>query len=120
MPSATAGKPEIGKPLAVHGQQWAVSEAGESGTPVSMQGVEDGRYGETLEVIWDITLAPEVFSSATLSKATPVEPATVFASVSEVERWHWTVGRGRRCMPSWSSPTGGCCWCPAPTSPSPG
>ena len=40
----------------VRGQRWVVGEAvtGRHSTLVTLQSVEDGRYGETLAVIWEV------------------------------------------------------------------
>lgn len=53
---ATTDPPAAGALVEVRGQRWVVSdaEAGEHSTLVALQSVEDGRYGETLEVIWEI------------------------------------------------------------------
>ena len=52
----TSQEPAIGDLVAVRGQRWVVSDVDASGssTLVTLQSVEDGRYNETLDVIWEI------------------------------------------------------------------
>src|SRR5438128_974589 len=50
--------PEVNALVEVRGRRWVVSELdpgpADSSTVVTLQSVEDGRYGETLDVVWDI------------------------------------------------------------------
>lgn len=52
----TSERPGDGSLVAVRGQKWVVSnvDAEGTGTLVTLQSVEDGRYGETLSVIWEV------------------------------------------------------------------
>ena len=54
MPSTTMNELQPGALVAVRGQKWVISEIdpAEGSTLVALQSVEDGRYGDTLEVIW--------------------------------------------------------------------
>ncbi|MFI7080625.1 DISARM system SNF2-like helicase DrmD [Micromonospora sp. NPDC049903] len=70
MPSMTGkvDEPAISKLVAVRGQRWVVSNierAGQS-TLVTLQSVEDGRYGHTLEVIWEVEPGRQVLPSGSL------------------------------------------------------
>lgn len=69
MPSVTtAKKPTIGDLVAVRGQRWVVSDVqgGEHSSLVSLQSVEDGRYGHTLDVIWEVEPGRQVLPSGSL------------------------------------------------------
>src|SRR4051794_34129540 len=50
--------PEVNALVEVRGQRWVVSEVepspAQDSTILSLQSVEDGRYGETLDVIWEV------------------------------------------------------------------
>lgn len=50
------GVPGIGALVAIRGQRWVVSEveATAANTLIDLQSVEDGRYGDTLSVIWEV------------------------------------------------------------------
>ncbi|WP_405084891.1 DISARM system SNF2-like helicase DrmD [Microbispora sp. NBC_01389] len=73
MTSATAERPGIGELVAVRGRRWVVGEVepGESSTLVTLQSVEDGRYGDTLEVVWEIEPGRRVLPSGSLPDVTP-------------------------------------------------
>ncbi|MGR6320070.1 DISARM system SNF2-like helicase DrmD [Micromonospora soli] len=64
----TAKKPTIGDLVAVRGQRWVVSDVqdGEHSSLVSLQSVEDGRYGHTLDVIWEVEPGRQVLPSGSL------------------------------------------------------
>lgn len=72
MPSVTTAKPTIGALVAVRGQRWVVSdvEVGEHSSLVSLQSVEDGRYGHTLDVIWEVEPGRQVLPSGSLPGVT--------------------------------------------------
>lgn len=72
MPSVTTAKPEIGNLVAVRGQRWVVSDVqqGEHSSLVSLQSVEDGRYGHTLDVIWEVEPGRQVLPSGSLPDVT--------------------------------------------------
>src|SRR5690606_10930882 len=58
----------IGVLVSVRGQRWVISdvEAGERSHLVSLQSVEDGRYGETLQVIWEVEPGRQILPSGSL------------------------------------------------------
>lgn len=68
----TAQSPAIGALVAVRGQRWVVTdvEPAERSNLVCLQSVEDGRYGETLEVIWEVEPGREVLPSGALPQVT--------------------------------------------------
>ncbi|GGM91970.1 helicase SNF2 family protein [Thermopolyspora flexuosa] len=73
MPSATSDKPDIGNLVVVRGQRWVVGDVdpAEGNTIVTLQSVEDGRYGESLTVVWEIEPGREVLPSGSLPEVTP-------------------------------------------------
>ncbi|MEU7948858.1 DISARM system SNF2-like helicase DrmD [Micromonospora taraxaci] len=68
----TTAKPAIGVLVAVRGQRWVVSDVqeGEHSSLVSLQSVEDGRYGHTLDVIWEVEPGRQVLPSGSLPGVT--------------------------------------------------
>ncbi|MFF5180702.1 DISARM system SNF2-like helicase DrmD [Micromonospora sp. NPDC000316] len=68
----TTAKPEIGNLVAVRGQRWVVSDVqqGEHSSLVSLQSVEDGRYGHTLDVIWEVEPGRQVLPTGSLPDVT--------------------------------------------------
>ncbi|MFG3557104.1 DISARM system SNF2-like helicase DrmD [Micromonospora sp. NPDC047557] len=68
----TTAKPAIGDLVAVRGQRWVVSDVqeGEHSSLVSLQSVEDGRYGHTLDVIWEVEPGRQVLPSGSLPDVT--------------------------------------------------
>ncbi|MBM7489146.1 superfamily II DNA or RNA helicase [Micromonospora luteifusca] len=68
----TTAKPAIGALVAVRGQRWVVSDVqeGEHSSLVSLQSVEDGRYGHTLDVIWEVEPGRQVLPSGSLPDVT--------------------------------------------------
>ncbi|MEV4801410.1 DISARM system SNF2-like helicase DrmD [Nonomuraea sp. NPDC049421] len=73
MTSATSERPAIGELVSVRGQRWVVGEVepGESSTLVTLQSVEDGRYGDTLDVVWEIEPGRRVLPSGSLPDVSP-------------------------------------------------
>ncbi|MFO7252197.1 MAG: DEAD/DEAH box helicase, partial [Actinomycetes bacterium] len=73
MPSATSDKPDIGNLVVVRGQRWVVGDVdpAEGNTIVTLQSVEDGRYGESLTVVWEIEPGRKVLPSGSLPEVTP-------------------------------------------------
>ncbi len=68
MTSDTANVPAPSNLVAVRGQRWVVSNIEPAGqnTLVTLQSVEDGRYGHTLEVIWEVEPGRQVLPSGSL------------------------------------------------------
>jgi len=75
----------------VRGQKWVVSDidAAAAATLVSLQSVEDGRYGETLEVIWEVEPGREVLPSGSLPDviAAGFDPPERLAAFLDAVRW---------------------------------
>ncbi|MGI8333663.1 DISARM system SNF2-like helicase DrmD [Actinomadura scrupuli] len=72
MSTTTAEQPAIGALVQVRGQRWVVSDfdAQAASTLVTLQSVEDGRYGETLSVIWEIEPGRRTLPSGSLPEIT--------------------------------------------------
>ncbi|WP_062428737.1 DISARM system SNF2-like helicase DrmD [Herbidospora daliensis] len=89
MTSATSDKPAIGALVAVRGQRWVVSdvEAGTSSTLVSLQSVEEGRYGHTLDVIWEVEPGSRVLPGGSLPEVTAFDPPARLAAFLDAIRW---------------------------------
>jgi superfamily II DNA or RNA helicase len=66
--SATTDLPNIGDLVAVRGGRWVVSDisASRRSNVVSLQSVEDGRYGHTLDVVWEVEPWRKVLPSGAL------------------------------------------------------
>ncbi|WP_440065575.1 DISARM system SNF2-like helicase DrmD [Streptosporangium sp. OZ121] len=90
-PSATRQRPDIGALVEVRGQRWVVSEvdAGEPSTLVGLQSVEDGRYGDRLDVVWEIEPGRRVLPSGSLPDVTPdgFDPPERLAAFLDAIRW---------------------------------
>ena len=91
MSVAAAGKPTAGVLVAVRGQRWVVSnaEAGVKSTLVSLQSVEDGRYGQTLDVIWEVEPGAQVLPTGALPpvEAGRFDPPQRLAAFLDAVRW---------------------------------
>jgi superfamily II DNA or RNA helicase len=72
MSTTTAEQPTIGALVQVRGQRWVVGDldAQAASTLVTLQSVEDGRYGETLSVIWEIEPGRRTLPSGSLPEIT--------------------------------------------------
>src|SRR5258708_35873532 len=65
--------PEAGSLVEVRGQRWVVSDAsagGDDSTLLVLQSVEDGRYGESLPVIWEGARGRRVLPAGSLADVT--------------------------------------------------
>jgi superfamily II DNA or RNA helicase len=85
-------KPTIGALVAVRGQRWVVSEvepAGDDSTLVSLQSVEDGRYNDTLDVIWEVEPGRRVLPSGALPQVAEggFDPPERLAAFLDAVRW---------------------------------
>lgn len=91
MTSATDNRPAIGALVAVRGQKWVVSDVvpGDRSSVVSLQSVEDGRYGESLDVIWEIEPGRRVLPSGSLPgvEARNFDPPHRLAAFLDAVRW---------------------------------
>lgn len=89
--AATADTPTIGALVAVRGQRWVVADVtpGSSSLLVSLQSVEDGRYGESLEVIWEVEPGRRVLPSGSLPEITAAgfDPPHQLAAFLDAVRW---------------------------------
>ncbi|MER7165303.1 DISARM system SNF2-like helicase DrmD [Micromonospora sp. NPDC000207] len=87
----TTAIPQISSLVSVRGQRWVVSEVqpSEHSTLVSLQSVEDGRYGHTLDVIWEIEPGREVLPSGSLPQVTrdSFDPPQRLAAFLDAVRW---------------------------------
>jgi superfamily II DNA or RNA helicase len=87
------GTPEANTLVEVRGRRWVVSDVdaapGGSSTVLSLQSVEDGRYGETLDVVWEIEPGRRVLPVGSLPELVPGrfdEPQRLAAFLDAV-RW---------------------------------
>ncbi len=91
MPSTTADEFKPGSLVAVRGQRWVVSEVDPAAgsTLVALQSVEDGRYGDTLEVIWEVEPGRQVLPTGSLPDVTGqgFDPPEQLAAFLDAVRW---------------------------------
>ena len=93
MASTTEDTPTPNALVAVRGQKWVVSQvepAGEQATLVALQSVEDGRFGETLEVIWQVEPGRRVLPAGSLpdvSATAGFDPPDQLAAFLDAVRW---------------------------------
>ncbi|GAA2746295.1 DISARM system SNF2-like helicase DrmD [Kitasatospora cinereorecta] len=80
--------------MRVRGQQWVVSavtpgDAGSASTLVELQSVMDGRYGESLSVIWEVEPGREVLPRSSLPDvvAGGFDPPQRLAAFLDAVRW---------------------------------
>jgi len=78
----------------VRGQRWVVSEPPSPGydgetTLLTLQSVEDGRYGESLQVIWEVEPGRRVLPAGSLPEVTPdgFDPPERLAAFLDAVRW---------------------------------
>ena len=82
--------PAIGALVEVRGRRWVVSEVEAAvNTLVELQSVEDGRYGDTLDVIWEVEPGRRVLPSGSLPEVTEREfdPPERLAAFLDAVRW---------------------------------
>ncbi len=97
--------PEVNALVEVRGRRWVVSEvdagsrepsgrsgqrgdAGIANTVVTLQSVEDGRYGETLDVVWEIEPGRQVLPAGSLPElADRFDPPQRLAAFLDAVRW---------------------------------
>ncbi|GLY21622.1 DISARM system SNF2-like helicase DrmD [Micromonospora sp. NBRC 101691] len=91
MTSAKADELAVSKLVAVRGQRWVVSNIEPAGqcTLVTLQSVEDGRYGHTLDVIWEVEPGREVLPSGSLPQvaADTFDSPQRLAAFLDAVRW---------------------------------
>src|SRR5258708_11174369 len=84
--------PEAGSLVEVRGQRWVVSDAspgGDDSTLLVLQSVEDGRYGESLPVIWEVEPGRRVLPAGSLPDVTSggFDPPERLAGFFDALRW---------------------------------
>ncbi len=92
MASTTEAMPTPQALVAVRGQKWVVSQVEPAGqaTLVSLQSVEDGRFGETLEVIWELEPGRRVLPTGSLPEVSATagfDPPERLAAFLDAVRW---------------------------------
>jgi superfamily II DNA or RNA helicase len=90
----TAGEaiPQDGSLVEVRGQRWVVSDSapgGDGSTLLTLQSVEDGRYGESLPVIWEVEPGRRILPAGSLPEVTPAgfDPPERLAAFLDAVRW---------------------------------
>ncbi|WP_281286629.1 DISARM system SNF2-like helicase DrmD [Catellatospora sichuanensis] len=82
---------KVGALVAVRGQKWVISDVapGRRSQLVTLQSVEDGRYGETLDVIWEVEPGREVLPDRPLPQVSAGEfdPPHRLAAFLDAVRW---------------------------------
>ncbi|GAA1937523.1 DISARM system SNF2-like helicase DrmD [Amycolatopsis minnesotensis] len=77
--------------VSVRGQKWVVSDLdpADSSTLVTLQSVDEGRFGETLEVIWEVEPGRQVLPSGSLPAVTAkgFDPPEQLAAFLDAVRW---------------------------------
>lgn len=90
MPAMTS-TPADGNLVSVRGQRWVVGQVDTAGrsTLVSLQSVEDGRYGDTLEVIWEVEPGAQVLPTGALPPVAvgKFDPPQRLAAFLDAVRW---------------------------------
>lgn len=87
----SAPAPSTGSLVTVRGQKWVVSDTDphNGSTLVALQSVEDGRYGDTLEVIWEVEPGTQVLPSGSLPEVSEAgfDPPEQLAAFLDAVRW---------------------------------
>ena len=90
MPS-TVAVPDIGALVEVRGQRWAVTEVSgvNTSTLVELQSVDDGRYGHTLSVIWEVEQDRRLLPAGSLPELNQegFDPPDRLAAFLDAVRW---------------------------------
>ena len=84
--------PGQGSLVEVRGQRWVVSDSspgGDGSTLLVLQSVEDGRYGESLPVIWEVEPGRRALPAGSLPDVTPggFDPPERLAAFLDAVRW---------------------------------
>lgn len=89
--SAAEDGPAPGDLVNVRGRRWVVSDtdASDAGTVVALQSVEDGEYGRTLDVIWEIEPGRRILPSGSLPDVVRggFDPPERLAAFLDAMRW---------------------------------
>jgi superfamily II DNA or RNA helicase len=89
----TIATPEVNALVEVRGHRWVVSEldpaSSGTNTVVTLQSVEDGRYGETLDVVWEIEPGRRILPVGSLPDlaADRFDPPRRLAAFLDAVRW---------------------------------
>src|SRR5690349_11201478 len=87
----TADGLAIGALVEVRGQRWIVSDLDNGGscTLVTLQSTEDGRYGDTLAVVWEVEPGRRVLPTGSLPDiaARRMDPPEQLAAFLDAVRW---------------------------------
>ncbi|MDS1271798.1 DISARM system SNF2-like helicase DrmD [Lipingzhangella sp. LS1_29] len=91
-PTAASQTPEVGALVEVRGQRWVVADrhpGSDTTTRLDLQSVEDGRYGDTLPVIWELEPGRQVLPARSLPEVTPAgfDPPEHLAAFLDAVRW---------------------------------
>lgn len=83
--------PGQGSLVEVRGQRWVVSDSspgGDGSTPLVLQSLEDGRYGESLPVIWEVEPGRRALPAGSLPEVTPggFDPPIAWAAMAAAVR----------------------------------
>lgn len=91
MTRAAVAAPETGALVTVRGRKWVVGEVVPAGrnTLVGLQSVEDGEYGRTLDVIWEVEPGRQVLPSGSLPEIGDggFDPPDRLAAFLDAVRW---------------------------------
>jgi hypothetical protein len=84
--------PEAGSLVEVRGQRWVVSDTSpgaDGSTLLVLQSVEDGRYGESLPVIWEVEPGRRALPAGSLPEVTSsgFDPPERLAAFLDAVRW---------------------------------
>ncbi|MEV4315159.1 DISARM system SNF2-like helicase DrmD [Actinocrispum sp. NPDC049592] len=91
MADAATTELKTGSLVSIRGHKWVISEIDATGgnTLVSLQSVEDGRFGDTLDVIWEVEPGRQVLPSGSLPEVTEqgFDPPEQLAAFLDAVRW---------------------------------
>ena len=80
--------PTQGALVRVRGQRWVVAGVMPGVDPiVELSSVEDGRYGETLSVVWSVEIGPAVIDAGSLPAPVDFDPPESMAAYLDAARW---------------------------------
>ena len=91
--TAQEAMPRDGSLVEVRGQRWVVSEPPlpgfDNSTLLTLQSVEDGRYGESLQVIWEVEPGRRILPVGSLPEVTAdgFDPPERLAAFLDAVRW---------------------------------
>ncbi|MCP3013130.1 DISARM system SNF2-like helicase DrmD [Nocardiopsis dassonvillei] len=90
-PTSASRKLSPGALVEVRGQKWVVSgvEPGDAFTMVTLQSIQEGRYGETLDVLWEVEPGRRLLPSGSLPDIAGISPdrPEQLAAFLDAVRW---------------------------------